>query len=59
MKTVKTVTMPKSTSNVLVIPTPVPATGHKPHRSGAGKHGDRRTRRQRTRSAQRRQALAD
>ena len=54
----KTVTMPKRASNVLVIPTPVPATGHKPHRSGAGKHGDRRTRRQRSRSAPRRQALA-
>lgn len=55
----KTVHMPKKASNVLVIVTPAPATGHKPHRSGAGKHGDKRTRRQRTRSAQRRQALVD
>jgi hypothetical protein len=55
----KTVTMPKKASNVLVIPAPVPSTGHKPHRGGAGKHADKRTRRQRTRSAQRRQALTD
>jgi len=55
----KTVTMPKKPSNVLVIETPALSTGHKAHRSGAGKHADRRTRRNRTRSAQRRQALSD
>ena len=31
-------------------------TGHCPHRSGAGIHADRRTRRCRTRAAQNRQA---
>lgn len=39
-----------------VDPTKV-ARGHQPHRSGAGIHQDRRTKRLRTRSAQRRAAI--
>lgn len=41
-----------------VDPTKV-ARGHSPHRGGAGVHQDRRTKRNRTRSAQRRAAIND
>lgn len=33
--------------------------GHNPHRSGAGTHGDRRSRRVRTRGAAARRAMGD
>ncbi len=33
------------------------ALGHQPHKSGAGKHHDRRTKRLRTRSAQKRKVF--
>lgn len=50
-----TVTMPKldTTITIWVDPTKV-AKGHQSHRSGSGRHGDRRTKRQRTRSQQKR-----
>lgn len=34
------------------------ATGHRPHITGSGIHGDKRTKRNRDRSAQRRNAIA-
>ena len=33
--------------------------GHKAHRGGAGKHGDRRTKRNRTRAAKNRKAIGE
>jgi hypothetical protein len=33
--------------------------GHRPHRSGAGKHLDKRTKRQRTREAAEKKAIED
>ena len=33
--------------------------GHKAHRGGAGKHADRRTKRNRTRAAQNRKAIGE
>jgi hypothetical protein len=35
------------------------AKGHQPHCSGAGQHGDRRTKRLRTRAAQKHQAMRE
>lgn len=55
----KTVTMPKKDSNVLTIPTPTARTGHQPHRSGSGKHGDRRLKRLKTRATRNRRAISD
>jgi hypothetical protein len=55
------ITMPKKDRNSFTItfdPTKV-KRGHQAHLSGSGKHGDRRTKRLRTRSAQRRAALAE
>lgn len=56
-----TVTMPKKDRNSFTIRIDhnKVARGHMAHISGSGKHGDRRTKRQRTRSAQRRAALAE
>jgi len=55
-----TVTMPKKDRNsfTITIDHSKVARGHQAHLSGAGKHGDRRTKRLRTRSAQRRAAMA-
>lgn len=56
----KTVTAPKTESNTLTIvvdPTKV-SRGHFAHRSGAGKHQDKRTKRGRTRGAALRKALS-
>lgn len=38
---------------------PFTPKGHQPHRSGAGKHLDKRTRRARTRQAANRRAMED
>jgi hypothetical protein len=55
----KAVQTPKRLENVLTIETPKNVSkGHQPHRSGAGRHKDRRLSRQRTRQAARRSALA-
>ena len=48
----------KTTITIHVDPLKV-AKGHQAHRGGAGLHNDRRTKRLRTRSAQRRAALSD
>jgi hypothetical protein len=40
---------PKSKRIVLVVKTPTVGTGHRSHRGGSGKHGDRRLKRQGTR----------
>ena len=55
------VVMPKQESNVMTITVDVTklATGHQPHISGTGVHADKRFRRARTRSAQRRRWLAE
>jgi hypothetical protein len=56
----KTVHAPKADNNTLTIvvdPTKV-SRGHFAHRSGAGKHQDKRTKRGRTRGAAFRRALA-
>lgn len=60
-KRMKNVTPKRPDDNRIVISVDVTkvATGHKPHMGGAGKHGDKRLKRCRTRTAQRRQALAD
>lgn len=42
---------PKSDRMTLTIKTPTVGKGHQPHRSGSGKHGDRRLKRQKTRRA--------
>lgn len=47
----------KSTKIVIKIATWEVAKGHTPHRSGNGVHGDRRLKRQKTRSNQLREAL--
>lgn len=55
------VTMPKKDRNSFTIkidPSKV-ARGHQAHITGSGKHGDRRTKRLRTRSAQRRAAMSE
>ena len=44
-------TAPKSDRMTLVIKTPVVGKGHQAHRGGAGKHGDRRLKRLKTRRA--------
>lgn len=52
--TMHTVHAPKSDRNTMTItidPSKV-ARGHQPHRSGSGKHGDRRSKRLKTRRAQ-------
>lgn len=57
-----TVNMPdKSRHTTMTLPPLNPwkvSLGHRPHRSGSGTHGDRRTKRLRSRSDQRRAALA-
>lgn len=57
----KTVTMPKRKKNgfTITIDQGKVSRGHQPHRSGSGIHADRRTGRNRTRSAQRRAALSE
>lgn len=49
----------KKNPNVIVIRSRKPRTGHPTHRSGAGVHQDRRTRRNRTRDSQLRASLKD
>lgn len=47
------VQMPKPESMVIVIPANTKvATGHRPHQTGSGTHGDRRLKRQNTRQRQ-------
>lgn len=48
-----TVTPPKNKKHVLKLPPfdHMNRRGHRPHRGGAGSHGDRRLKRQRTRAA--------
>jgi hypothetical protein len=56
----KTNLAPKKNDNtmrIVIDPLKV-GKGHQPHRSGAGKHHDRRTNRLRTRTQQNRAALA-
>jgi hypothetical protein len=48
----------KDTLTIVVDPTKI-ARGHMAHRSGAGKHGDRRLKRLRTRSTATRFTMAD
>lgn len=62
-KQARPVVMPKTEAERLKIvihidPTKV-AIGHQPHLSGTGVHGDRRTKRHRTRAAQRRKAVGE
>lgn len=45
-------TAPKRDSMTLTIKTPTARKGHQAHRGGAGKHGDRRLKRQKTRRNQ-------
>ncbi len=57
------VVMPKTDADMMkftihIDPTKV-AIGHQPHISGTGVHGDRRTKRHRTRAAQRRRAVGE
>jgi len=57
------VVAPKQDDHLKIIlkeidPTKV-ARGHQPRLSGAGTHGDRRTKRQRTRSSQKRRILGE
>lgn len=51
MRDITTLTIPNDN--------PFGRKGHQPHRSGAGKHQDKRTKRQRTRGAKLRSVLKD
>jgi len=56
------VTPPKDKKNIIKLPPQEPwkvSRGHRPHRGGAGTHGDRRLKRLRTRGEQRRVALGE
>ena len=54
------VNMRKKDDNVIVIPKSYKvATGHRAHITGAGVHHDKRLKRQKTRSNQKRKALAE
>lgn len=56
-----TVMPPKNDKHILKLPPldPTARRGHRPHRSGAGLHRDRRLKRQRTRADQRRTAMRE